>query len=111
MRNRHGIEVNPICAACKHRVLNNDGRFCGIDNTPVASNHSCDSWEMSEGLKEAGRSGGKIKKWHYLCFFRERWIEQQGKLMTGEIDASQFLSAEDIRKQYNEQHGSEFNNF
>ena len=109
-RNMHGIEIKACCASCEHKVINNDGRFCGLEKTRVASGHCCNRWQMDKRLQKAGRGGGKVKKCHYLTFFIERWIEQRSALEAGRISVGQLRTVEDIRKEYHEQYGSEFVN-
>lgn len=108
MRNRNGIEIKECCASCKHRCLDNDGRSCSLTKVPVASGYRCEKWTMHKRLQNAGNSGGKVKSWHYLHFFMERWTQQREAYEAGRIEVTGLLSAEDIRKEYREQHGSEF---
>ena len=50
-RNMHGIEIKACCASCEHKVINNDGRFCGLEKTRVASGHCCNRWQMDKRLQ------------------------------------------------------------
>ena len=106
MKNRFGIEVLPCCASCGRRLINIEGRQCSLNGNPVAASDCCDHWEMEKGLQNAGRGGGKVKKCHYLVFYMERWLEQRHAYESGEISAAELRSDEDIRKEYEEEHGS-----
>ena len=99
VRNEHGINIKVCCASCKLRKITSDrGRVCGLSGKKVKANHCCDQWEMSRRLQNAGMSGGQVKSYRYLTFYRKRWIEQRETLTSGRITAAAILSAEDIRE-------------
>ena len=51
-RNKHGIKVRKMCASCLYKTVDNEGvRICEEMQLKVES----------DGLKNAGRSGGKLK--------------------------------------------------
>ena len=110
MKNKNGIEIKACCASCQHRLMTVDDRICGLTKASVASDYSCNRWRMEKLLQNAGNGGGKVKKWQYLCFFMEHWIKQRNDLEAGSIAPTQLQSVEQIRKEYNELHGSEFIN-
>ena len=112
MRNKYDIEIQKLCGSCRQREIKSpEGRVCRLSGEPVECGFLCEHWEMHPKLQNAGRGGGKVKSLKYLNYYRERWLKQKEDLMTKRITADVFASAEDIRKQYNEQHGSEFINF
>ena len=111
MRNKNGVEVREICAACNRRLMKSDGRYCSLDGSEVDSGHSCSNWKLNELLQGAGNSGGKIKSSDYLRYFRERWIGQRDDLEAGRIEADSLLTTEQIREEYEEQFGSIYISF
>ena len=57
-RNRHGIKG----ASCLYKTVDNEGvRICEEMQLKVEQQFVCKKWVMSDGLKNAGRSGGKLK--------------------------------------------------
>lgn len=61
--NRYHAGVRRWCASCRHKDVANDGtRVCTMMQLKVAQRFVCPKWQMSEGLKNAGMSGGVIKK-------------------------------------------------
>ena len=56
VRNEHGIVMKRICASCQHRVIDRTGkRVCGLTKHEVEQKHRCRRWQMSDGMKNAGR--------------------------------------------------------
>lgn len=61
--NKHHIEVKRICASCQHKEVENDGnRICTKMQLKVPQTFVCKQWRMSDGLQNAGMSGGVVKK-------------------------------------------------
>ena len=61
--NNYHVEVRRWCASCQHKEILNDGtRICQLTNMDVPQSKVCPQWQMSDGLKNAGMSGGVIKK-------------------------------------------------
>lgn len=60
--NDYGIKVKRCCASCQHKYIINDGtRLCLEEKRPVSQNYRCKKWQMSYGLKNAGKSGGTVR--------------------------------------------------
>lgn len=60
--NDYCIKVKRCCASCQHKYIINDGtRFCPEENRPVSQKYKCKKWQMSDGLKNAGKSGGIVR--------------------------------------------------
>ena len=111
MRNRNGIEIKKFCSSCKFRQICSDkGRFCRKHQKTVKAGGLCEDWEMNPDLEHAGDSGGQVKCAKYLDYYRKRWLEQREAYEAGRLRAEDLLSTEQIRKEYNEQFGSEFIN-
>ena len=63
VRNEQGIKVRKCCASCQHKCIKTDGvRLCAAKMEQVKSNDRCKQWQMSEGLMNAGLSGGVVRK-------------------------------------------------
>ena len=61
--NRYHVGVGKCCASCQHKEIDNDGnRICTKMQLKVAQQFVCRKWRMNEGLRNAGMSGGVIKK-------------------------------------------------
>lgn len=61
--NMYHICVRKWCASCQHKEVDNDGnRICKKMLLKVAQQFVCSKWQMSDGLQNAGMSGGVIKK-------------------------------------------------
>ena len=111
-RNEHGVKVKMCCASCqKRKITSEEGRVCGLSGKPVSGCHRCKHWEMSRRLQNAGMSGGLVKSWSYLCYYRERWIGQREDVIARRIKADEMLSTADIRKEFEQEHGSIYINF
>jgi len=60
--NAYHIKVNKICASCKHKECKSNGtRVCQKMGLKVERNYKCRKWEMADGLKNAGKSGGVVR--------------------------------------------------
>ena len=61
--NKYHVSVEKCCASCRHKEVDNDGkRICTKMRLKVTQQFVCHMWQMSEGLRNAGMSGGVIKK-------------------------------------------------
>lgn len=62
VQNEFHINVKKCCASCAMKEILKDGtRVCSQMQLKVESTFKCQKWEMSEGLRNAGRSGGVVK--------------------------------------------------
>ena len=62
MRNQFGIAVRKYCASCALKKYSYDGkRLCSLNNKVVRALHICRKWQMSEGMKNAGRKSGAVR--------------------------------------------------
>ena len=62
VRNAHGVKVKRCCASCQHKCVENNGtRFCALKMMVVEQKFKCKQWQMSDGLKNAGKSGGVVR--------------------------------------------------
>ncbi len=111
-RNAHGVGVKACCASCKMRKLPAEGgRVCKLSGKHVEAKSRCDKWEMSPLLRNAGMSGGRVKNWQYLCFYRRRYLQQRDELMARRISAENVKTTADIRREYEQRNGSIYLDF
>ncbi len=62
VRNAHGVKVKRCCASCQHKCIDTDGiRFCAQMMVKVEQKFQCKQWQMSDGLKNAGKGGGVVR--------------------------------------------------
>lgn len=61
--NDHHIKVNKMCASCQHKEVDIEGnRICTKMQLKVAQRFCCKQWQMGDGMRNAGMSGGVVKK-------------------------------------------------
>lgn len=59
--NMYRVRVRKWCASCQHKVVDDEGtRICQPMQLKVEQKFICKKWEMSEGLRNAGKSGGVV---------------------------------------------------
>ena len=62
VRNAYGVNVKRCCASCQHRCIETDGtRVCAQMMIKVEQKFKCKQWQMSDGVKNAGRGGGVVR--------------------------------------------------
>ena len=62
VRNAHGVKVKRCCASCQHKCIESDGtRTCAQMMLKVEQKFKCKQWQMSDGLKNAGKAGGVVR--------------------------------------------------
>ena len=62
VRNAHGVKVKRCCASCQHKCIDSEGtRFCAQMMLKVEQKFKCKQWQMSDGLKNAGKGGGVVR--------------------------------------------------
>ena len=60
--NDYHVRVKKWCASCEHREVDEEGtRICRLMQLKVEGDFVCPRWQLSSGLRNAGRSGGKVK--------------------------------------------------
>ena len=83
-RNEHGVAIRMCCASCKmRRLTSDDSRVCKLTGRIVTRTRLCKQWVLAPRLQSAGRSGGRIKSWQYLSYYRERWSAQREAVEAG----------------------------
>ena len=62
VRNAHGCKIKKCCASCQHKCIESDGtRVCASMMLKVQQKFKCKKWQMSDGLKNAGKGGGVVR--------------------------------------------------
>ena len=62
VRNAHGVKVKRCCASCQHKCIDSEGtRICTQLMLKVEQKFKCKQWQMSDGLKNAGKGGGVVR--------------------------------------------------
>ncbi len=62
VRNAHGVKVKRCCASCQHKCVEADGtRVCALKMMVVEQKCKCKQWQMSDGMKNAGKGGGVVR--------------------------------------------------
>lgn len=86
--NQYGISIVKCCASCKYKDQTrwNHLRSCrkgfGTNNMKFCCG---EGWSMADGLENAGKGDGRIKKYDYLLFAAEfgahrskEWVNKHG---------------------------------
>lgn len=107
-KNGHGISVAKCCASCKNKKSNNRTRLCLLGAGTVSPRHYCQQWEMAEGLKNAGKGGGKVKKKTYLSYSLETFFHEGQRLQEAVNMKQPFLrkSIMETREDFEKKFGS-----
>lgn len=62
MENQYHFEVKECCASCQRKVVLEEGeRLCTWVHMFMESSFKCSRWQMSDGLQNAGKSGGVVR--------------------------------------------------
>ena len=62
VRNAHGVKVKRCCASCQHKCIEKDGsRVCAQMMLKVEQKFKCKQWQMSDGMKNAGKGGSVVR--------------------------------------------------
>ena len=72
----------------------------------VEQKFKCNRWQMSEGLNNAGRSGGKVKRKEYLLFVQEIRTKENDDIQNGIITEQERKTLEEIHQMFTEKFGS-----
>lgn len=60
-KNAYDVKVKRCCASCQHKCIDKDGnRICAQMMIIVEQKFRCKQWQMSDGLKKAGKGGGVV---------------------------------------------------
>lgn len=110
-RNSHGIRMARCCMSCAYREETElkTQRTCALDKVEHHRYHMCRDWEMNGSMQGVGTSGGRIKRREYLMYvlairLEEQLAEEKQQLVTPK-------SVEEIRAEFEREHGSIYMDF
>ena len=101
--NKFGIYIKKCCASCVHAVLDSRMRICQDGEGVVPSSFVCKHWKIKDGLENAGKGGGDVKRKEYLRYALTS-LEQEEKLAERNKHHRRKTVAE-VRKEYSERYG------
>ena len=62
VRNAHGCKIRKCCGSCQYKCIESDGtRVCAAMMIKVEQRFRCKKWQMSDGMKNAGKGGGVVR--------------------------------------------------
>ena len=105
--NRFGKMVKRCCASCQQKCYDDFGRRkCSLTQKSVKARGCCGEWKMSEQLDMIGCEHGKVQRREYQLTLMEvraseRLAMQGGMKITPK-------SLEEIRENFEKEHGSRF---
>ena len=100
------IRVRKCCASCAYKDLTRalSARYCTEHHKNVKPDDCCMMWQISEQLKKAGNALGKVKRYDYLMFALDIRHGEAEKEELGETFEPRSIA--DIRKEFEQEHGS-----
>ena len=105
--NRYGIMINKCCASCANKCLDDFARReCRMTKRRVKAGYVCGDWEMSEQLETLGCEHGHVQRREYQLTLLEVRASEGLAELKGENVTPKPL--EDIRKEFENEHGSKF---
>ena len=106
-KNKYGITVVKCCASCRNKKCDNNVRQCTKGEGRVPSDYLCADWEMDEGLENAGKGGGKVKRAGYIRYATDALFsyKRQTAAATRGNDTPTWKSIADIRTEYEKTQG------
>ncbi len=109
VRNDRGVKVKKCCASCEYKDIDKDGnRVCRLMQILRNAKDKCPNWEMSQGLRNAGKPCGRVKSKQYLRYVLSMREQESLAIQEGRLQEIDRASLEDIREKYREQYGSIF---
>ena len=106
VRNSFDIPVIIACMSCAHKSCTRlwTARYCELHQINVGRDDVCEQWEMSETMKAAGRSEGKIKRREYLIYLASARADEE---IARQLRVNYpYKSIEAIRSEFEKEHGS-----
>ena len=106
MRIQHGIEIKKCCASCQHKKNGNDGgRICSLMQIVVGQQFTCPKWAVADGLMNAGRSQGKVKRREYLMFVFETRMQEREAIDSGLMLPEEIATLDSLRERFEKETG------
>ena len=105
--NRFGRTVKKCCASCQHKCLDDLARRkCELTKRAVRANYVCENWQMSEQLDMIGCEHGKVQRREYQLTLMEVRASESLAMQRGLTITPKSL--EEIREEFENEHGSRF---
>ena len=99
--------IKKCCASCQHKCLDDFARRnCLMTRKRVRAGYVCGDWEMSSQLETLGCEHGHVQRREYQLTLMEVRASEGLAEMRGETVTPKPL--EDIRKTFEDEHGSRF---
>ena len=106
VRNAHYCKIKKCCASCQHKCIESDGtRVCAQMMLKVQQKFKCKQWQMSDGLKNAGKCNGKVKRKEYLIYVQEIRCAESDDIKNGIITEQERKTLKEIRQMFTEKFG------
>lgn len=104
--NSFGVAIKMQCSSCAFKDMTRavSTRYCTKHERSVEPNHVCSLWSMSDQMKMAGRSEGKVKRLEYLRYLLAERDDEQLAIQMGHNIKPR--SIEQIRENFESEHGS-----
>ena len=62
VRSAYDMKVKRCCASCQHKCIDKEGnRICALKMMMVEQKYKCKQWQMSKGMRNAGKGGGVVR--------------------------------------------------
>ena len=105
-KNRYGITIVKCCASCRHKQADNRGRICMNGEGQVPTDYLCGEWQMAEGLDNAGKGGGVVKRKEFLDYAINAHFTESAKTIRAFINKQSYtrMSKDDIRSEWEKTH-------
>lgn len=106
MRNQHGVKIRKCCTSCQHRCIDYDGvRTCSLMQLVVGQRFRCPQWAVADGLMNAGRSQGKVKRREYLMFVFETRMQEREAIDEGLMVPEEMATLDSLRERFERETG------
>ena len=108
--NGYGVVIRKCCASCLHKGQTRlmTKRHCSEHDKDVSPMGLCSLWQMSDQMKAAGLGGGKIKCREYLKHLAKVRSDEDLAKQNGLTIMPK--SVDEVRSEFEQEHGSIFIN-
>lgn len=103
--NPQGVEVRKCCASCQFKdVISTEGiRTCTRRNKEVKKQDLCVTWRMSDTLRKAHYTNGKVKSKAYLKMVLKIRLQEQALIEQGKMKTEEQQTIETLRQKFQQQ--------
>ena len=105
-RNSHYINVRRMCTSCHRKTVDNEGaRICELTQKMVEQKFKCRKWQMSDGMMNAGKGLGRIKRREYLMFVFGVRMQEREAIDNGVLLPEDMETLDSLRKRFEAETG------